>query len=96
MTNKNDPLGLDSLGLGDLGFSSRSSSSKHPESQTKREEKDMMHKVAEDVVLESVLGVHLSEEDKAMVDGLSAVEDAEEARKQQKRKASHHWNIQMS
>lgn len=56
----------------------------------------MMNKVVEDVVLESVLGVHLNEEDKAMVDGLSAVEDAEEARKQQKQKASHHSTIQMS
>lgn len=48
----------------------------------------MMNQVAEDVVLEAVLGVHLSEEDKAMVDGLSAVEDAGEARKQQKQKVS--------
>lgn len=88
MTNKNDPLGLDSLGLGDLGFSSHSSSSKQSKSQKEKEEEEMMNQVAEDVVLEAVLGVHLSEEDRAMVDGLSAVENAGEARKQQKQKVS--------
>lgn len=88
MKQKNDSLGLDSLGLGDLGTWSHSPSSKQSKSQKKKEEEKVMNQVAEDVVLEAVLGVHLSEEDKAMVDGLSAVEDAGEARKQQKQKVS--------
>lgn len=53
----------------------------------------MMNQVAEDVVLEAVLGIHLSEEDKAIVDGLSAVEDAEEARNQLKQEVSR-WAVQ--
>lgn len=93
MTNKNDPLGLDSLGLGDLGFSSHPSSSKHSKSQKEKEEEEMMNQIAEEVVLEAVLGVHLSEEDKAMVDGLSAVEDAGEASKQQEQEVSR-WAVQ--
>jgi hypothetical protein len=81
---KADPYGLSGLGLGSLRRSLQSSS-KQPKSEKRKDEEETMNKVAEDIVVETVLGVHLSEEDKAMLDGLSALEDAKKAREQPER-----------